>query len=51
MLYKVSFNSGKSFEDTVTVSVIAENETDALETALQQFPEYNNWNNLITTNM
>lgn len=46
--FKILFNSGLSFEDTVTVNVTAENETDALETALQQFPEYKNWNNYVT---
>jgi hypothetical protein len=43
MVYTVSFNSGLSADDTISVKIKASSKEEALEIALHQNPELFNW--------
>lgn len=48
--YKVLFNSGLSFEDTIEINIKANSNEEALELALIQNKEYIGWNNYVKKN-
>lgn len=45
--YKVLFNSGYCFDDTIEVEIEANTKQEALEKALAEYPEYSQWNHYI----
>jgi hypothetical protein len=47
MEYTIIFNSGLSIEDTVSAKVNADSKEEALELALAENPEYNEWNKYV----
>ena len=47
LTFTVKLNSGLSWDDTITVSVIAKDREEALEIALAENPEYTNFNYFI----
>jgi hypothetical protein len=48
MLYKISFNSGKSFEDTTDIEIEASSTDEAVELALEKNPDLSGWNYYVT---
>jgi hypothetical protein len=48
--YKVLFNSGLSFEDTITINIKATSKEEALELALQENTDLSGWNYYVTKN-
>ena len=45
--FSVSFASGKSWEDFITISIKATDEVDAIEKILAENPEYLGWHYII----